>query len=906
MKKLLSVILAITMIISLIPAATAAGETDATENLKIVYDIGAQMATYHPVNDSESLTYTTTNNFWEYVAHRNASQEARIRNYTADNISYLRLYHTRTWYAIKINVPVTGSYVPTLNIYENMTAVVSNNVYLIPATTKLENDKDYQITGFADLGELILSTGDRSANAATNQIYTYSGNVQSIKAGEYIVAIIHSSNGANYTPIVNFTLTSGTGETAPMIKSYSEPTDIAIGGETSTKIETSAVLTDAVTASDAVITYSSTDDKIASVDADGKVTGLKNGTVTITAKATSPSKGTYVTKTKEIKVGTGVADIEPDGITVNYDFAVMNPEGTTLSDLTYSVTNGFWQYADNERNVASINSETSGLYISVYEQAPLVRSDGAKWFAVKLNVPKKDTYNIKLDCEATNASGCNVIPKLYLFKADGSVEDGIIADNMLSTTEVIPARTRKEISFDAEALEEGEYYLVMCSSGDTAEKYPRLAFYNLTLKSGTNGLGKVPMFSSSNGKTALEAGETSYISLTATHYSNGDSYSDAPATTYKSDNEAVATVNTSGAITAIGRGTANISATSGEKTKTVSITVKDKRISDNVSFMVTSALPNAVSANYVGSGNVVGESVAAYDVVSIPGNTVIKVTAADVPGYVFRGWIRGGTAEKGTFLRTEPDFNIRLVSNLCLTAVYDELEPVDSDSVTVEFYNENGQFISDVSVAKETPFASVSKPDMKNYSLTGYNFLHWSITKDEAIADNHIFDRLTRVVAQYEVEDTEYLVDVPEGLGFEDGKYVYNTPVTLNAGKEVAWTRNGKTVAFGDTYSYFVWDKEEISYSEDVSEKAPTIVLDATKKADGAVMIEWDAAGASVVEVGIVYTNIGGKADVTSFTGKAVSKSKENHGQFAAIGEGTARGYLAYKDGSQTRVVYTD
>ena len=71
----------------------------------------------------------------------------------------------------------------------------------------------------------------------------------------------------------------------------------------------------------------STDDKIASVDADGKVTGLKNGTVTITAKATSPSKGTYVTKTKEIKVGTGVADIEPDGITVNYDFAVMNPDG---------------------------------------------------------------------------------------------------------------------------------------------------------------------------------------------------------------------------------------------------------------------------------------------------------------------------------------------------------------------------------------------------------------------------------------------------------------------------------------------------------------------------------------------------------------------------------------------------
>ncbi len=900
MKKLLSVILAMTMIISLIPAVAAAGETDATENLKIVYDIGAQMATYHPVNDSESLTYTTTNNFWEYYKHYEGAI-GRIKNQELDDINLLQVYHTRSWYAIKIYVPETATYTPSLEVLKSVNSDNNVKVYLVPITVSLESNST-QYKDFASIGE------DLGTFACKADAYTFeslSGNATKIAAGEHYI-VFYNPTKSIYTYIKSFTLTSGTGETAPMIKAYSEPTDIAIGGETSTAIETSAVLTDAVTASDAVITYSSTDDKIASVDADGKVTGLKNGTVTITAKATSPSKGTYVTKTKEIKVGTGVADVEPDGITVNYDFAVMNPDGTTLSDLTYSSTNGFWQYAANERNVTSINSTTSGLYISVYEKAPLVRSDGKKWFAVKLNVPKKDTYSIKLDCEATNATGCNVIPELYLFKAEGSVKDGIIADNMLSTTEVVPARTRKEISFDAEALEEGEYYLVMCSSGDDKDKAPRLAFYNLTLKSGTNGLGKVPMFYFSHGKTALEADETSYISFTATHYSNGDSYSDAPATTYKSDNEAVTTVNTSGAITAIGRGTANISATSGEKTKTVSITVKDKRISDNVSFMVTSALSNAVSANYVGSGNVVGDAVAAYDVVSIPGNTVIKVTAADVPGYVFRGWVRGGTADKGTFLRTEPSFNIRLVSNLCLTAVYDELEPVDSDSVTVEFYNENGQFISDVNVAKETPFASVSKPDMKNYSLTGYNFLHWSITKDEAIADNHIFDRLTRVVAQYEVEDTEYLVDVPEGLGFEDGKYVYNTPVTLNAGKEVAWTRNGKTVAFGDTYSYFVWDKEEISYSEDVSEKAPTIVLDATKKADGAVMIEWDAAGASVVEVGIVYTNIGGKADITSFTGKAVSKSKENHGQFAAIGDGTARGYLAYKDGSQTRVVYTD
>ena len=237
MKKLLSVILAITMIISLIPAAVAAGETDTTENLKIVYDIGAQMKTYHPVNRFTDLNYTMTMDFWEAVAYRNGDSTSRLRNLTdsVKNISYMVLNSTRTWYAFKIKVPVTGNYVFSMDIYENHALQSSSvtRVALLPASTELVTNKDYGNNGFAAFTGAVklcdLSNSARIANCG--DVCTYTGNSVPITAGEHIVVILNETKNET-TNLVSFTLTSGTGETAPMIKAYSEPTDIAIGGET--------------------------------------------------------------------------------------------------------------------------------------------------------------------------------------------------------------------------------------------------------------------------------------------------------------------------------------------------------------------------------------------------------------------------------------------------------------------------------------------------------------------------------------------------------------------------------------------------------------------------------------------------------------------------------------------------
>ena len=73
-------------------------------------------------------------------------------------------------------------------------------------------------------------------------------------------------------------------------------------------------------------------------------------------------------------------------------------------------------------------------------------------------------------------------------------------------------------------------------------------------------------------------------------------------------------------------------------------------------------------------------------------------------------------------------------------------------------------------------------------------------------------------------------------------------------------------------------------------------------------MIEYDAGGKEIVEVGILF---GDSAEITvdSCEYKATSQKKLNHGQFTAKPNGdetVARGYLIYNDNGAYKVVYSD
>ena len=88
----------------------------------------------------------------------------------------------------------------------------------------------------------------------------------------------------------------------------------------------------------------------------------------------------------------------------------------------------------------------------------------------------------------------------------------------------------------------------------------------------------------------------------------------------------------------------------------------------------------------------------------------------------------------------------------------------------------------------------------------------------------------------------------------------------------------------------------------------PLVVLDEHVK-DGAYMIEYDAGGKTILEVGILFGN-GENMSVDSCKYKATSKKNASHGQFIAKPANdeydNALGYMIYLDGGEYKVVYSD
>jgi len=602
-------------------------------------------------------------------------------------------------------------------------------------------------------------------------------------------------------------------------------------------------------------------------------------------------------------------------ITVKYDFIdkFFDANGNLIcaTEGVYSKTDGFWEYVDNSLGISTNNkTEIRNLPDHGFRIGSKT-NDKTMALRIKINVPVSATYDISM-----LAGYWKTLPEwnVYLYRADEEVDDLYAPTGKALTAEKTFEKiaTVEEKSLGSQYLSSGEYYVVFSAKNlntTTTKTEYWLAVDSFSLT--TTDLTVAPMWYISAGETSIEVGEETSVTMTATKNNDGTEYSGAPAS-YSASENGVVSVDASGNIMGLKRGKATVSAISGDISKSIEITVNDAIVSGRVSFMATSAIPNAVSVVSVNSAEVEENySYAAGQVHSIAANDVVRVSAAEMPGYVFRGWVRGGTEAKGTFLRSDASFNVRLVSPLCLTAVYELTDAAsDGDNVDVKFYNFNGQLITSESVAKGTKFENVTKPDMESYPLTGYSFLNWAIKQDEALAGDYTFDRTTRVVAQCEVEATKYAVDVPENMGFADGEYTYDTPIELNAGKEVTWLRNGKVVGYGDTYNYFVWDNETITTTEATTDKMPVIVLDT--KSDGSVMIEWDSANSEarkvqVIEVGVLFNNLNNnKPTVSSYTAKAVAKSKEDHGQLATKDEGVARGYIAYRIGSVMRVMYTD
>ena len=267
----------------------------------------------------------------------------------------------------------------------------------------------------------------------------------------------------------------------------------------------------------------------------------------------------------------------------------------------------------------------------------------------------------------------------------------------------------------------------------------------------------------------------------------------------------------------------------------------------------------------------------------------IELSADEIEGYTFRYWVRG-TEESGEIVSTEADFTYELITNTYLTAVYTK----DTTANIVEFFGGSGEYIATAEVVD----GNVTLPS--DPILTGFKFLGWYTAPDKLLSETVLDAAITRAAAVFGDDDTSFTVEGETNLK-------YDAKITRTSDTPVVWYRDGVRVAYGTSYTYYVWDNVgEITSAQ--GSARPTVVLDKTTK-DGAYMIEYDAGGKSIAEVGILFGD-GENMTVDSCKYKATSKKNANHGQFTAKpaeeGYTTAVGYIIYKDGSEYKVEYSE
>lgn len=130
---------------------------------------------------------------------------------------------------------------------------------------------------------------------------------------------------------------------------------------------------------------------------------------------------------------------------------------------------------------------------------------------------------------------------------------------------------------------------------------------------------------------------------------------------------------------------------------------------------------------------------------------------------------------------------------------------------------------------------------------------------------------------------------------------------TDSEGTVTHWLRDGEVVSYDETYKYYVWDSTNITSSYAPIEKKPLVVLDGDTVSD-AYMIEYDGAGKNIVEVGILFGSgaaptVKSKSEIFKSQrgnnhGQFAAKPSDS--------SYTARGYMIYEENGTYKVIYSE
>ena len=332
-----------------------------------------------------------------------------------------------------------------------------------------------------------------------------------------------------------------------------------------------------------------------------------------------------------------------------------------------------------------------------------------------------------------------------------------------------------------------------------------------------------------------------------------------------------------------------------------------------------------VTVNAVENGSVTlaGQDVTAGGSKKFAENGTYTLVATPNENCTFVGWQTGNK-----IVSTDATYTTVAIADVTYTPVFAE----SAKPVQFTFVDMFNNVISSQSVASG---ADVKIPQAPTY--TGYTFTGWSAdeaTIKAATSSMTVYAQYEKDAAATYTVATDADATVAYGSNSAQGTLAdvpYGTQVTVSKAGATAWAIDGKIVAYGDSYTFYVASDVTVKAAS-ATTQAPVVAAVSANQVAGSYKVEFVATramvdGCTYLKSGFVYgknltdadltlANVGkkGSADNSGVVKAAYANSTEGSTQFilsygisAQTGTASAKAFLTYKDqNGKVQTVYSD
>ncbi|MBE6965451.1 MAG: hypothetical protein E7441_05390 [Ruminococcaceae bacterium] len=941
MKKVVSLILAIAMIMTLAPSVFA-DDTETTAPADVVYDFATYTNSWSKLLYN-SGNYTTIPSGLSYTTPTENGTNYYIVQPKNKNFSFNYSTGANDW---KIGLTTTNSTGGATRVAANgnwesgagksskaaIDIVVDNPGWYSPSFTGGLTAKGFKAsiyltaTGEAASGTSYLGDYDFTYNGTETlaSATCFEGTEKKLNA-VYLTEGTHTlyfcfRAGVNseYPYFINFKLYGLAGEPTIAAVNSTVPTDIMNIGETK---ELTAQVIDSngntISFGD-FATYSNKDTKNTTNYLE--VTSDNEDVIKVTSYAKGGLCNSENTNYTIEAIGGGVANLvyTPyiDGVAqtsytksvsvsgpITIDFSKSTDKGVSTPGYQINESAGTaatnWRKAGNYMRVTTTKPDAtlSNVWPTVYNRSTKATFD--------INVPVAGFYSIKF------LGGLSTVSALGSMYANGSYVGEYDFRTKDTTTNADKAVDGTERTLNTVYLSEGSNTFYIAIHGLTPNVQPLTFIRKITLTPVDSLAGKttiaVGSVSSTDIPTTMTVGVTADATASVTMEDGSTrSFAAWAADSPKQDTTDSVTVTSSapeiisvesveddalGAsdkttftllANAAGSADITVTATVGESTKTATYTVTSSEYN-----------PNDVTTNPNVSVYIVAEN-ADSSLISV---TQGDVTAGNVGGEVARGTTITATATSNEnyqflywmdnakrYIQDDATYTFTAGTNTAVWAVY--ADKTDNLKL-VDYFTDYGTRVYSIEAESED---GVTAPDLE---MTGYSGGEWkkSIDNDEYVTFTPDWESATKSAVSVTLD----------GDAYKTGSYGDDFTVEKTLDGFVSWMKNGKLVSYNDKYTFFAWDEEEalVQLTEGEKSAFPGVVLfnDESK-----YMLELvNCEDVDIVEKGILFDGT-----IDSCQKKFVSRT--NLSQFTIVEDTltNAKAYVIYKDGTDLRVAYSD